>query len=58
MTPDTNQTVLISALVDLRLGVEMDQHNLADAEVKLAALDAAITALASQKEKSDGRAPY
>ncbi|KDD21312.1 Uncharacterised protein [Bordetella bronchiseptica] len=35
----------IKALQDLRLGVEMDQHYMDDGDAKLAALDAAITAL-------------
>lgn len=35
----------IKALQDLRLGVEMDQHCMDDGDAKLAALDAAITAL-------------
>lgn len=35
----------IKALQDLRLGVEMDQHCMEDGDAKLAALDAAITAL-------------
>lgn len=38
----------VAALKDLRLGVEMDRHNLPDADVKLAALDAAIAALSRQ----------
>lgn len=35
----------IKVLQDLRLGVEMDQHCMEDGDAKLAALDAAITAL-------------
>lgn len=38
----------VVALKDLRLGVEMDRHNLPDADVKLAALDAAIATLSRQ----------
>jgi hypothetical protein len=38
----------IKTLQDLRLGVEMDKHNLDDGEEKLVALDAAIAALRAQ----------
>ncbi|WP_367352561.1 hypothetical protein [Achromobacter animicus] len=35
----------VQALRDLRLGVEMDRHNLDDGDIKIRALDAAIEAL-------------
>lgn len=47
-TPNTHAPAMhgaIEALRDLRLGVEMDRHNLDDGYAKLQALDAAIEAL-------------
>lgn len=40
----------ITALNDLRLGVELDQHNLPDAKQKLEALDEAISALSAKAQ--------
>lgn len=46
----------IHALHNLRVGVELDRHNLDDGEMKLAALDAAIAALAAQAQPADATA--
>ncbi|WP_286898828.1 hypothetical protein [Achromobacter sp. UBA2119] len=58
-TPNTNAPAMhgaIEALRDLRLGVEMDRHNLDDGDAKIQALDAAIEALSKLRAPVAGEA--
>lgn len=47
--------IKVASLKDLRLGVEMDRHNLSDAEVELAALDAALDAAIAAFSRQDAQ---
>jgi hypothetical protein len=52
----TQQDDIIQRLRDLRLGVEMDRHNLDDGDAKLGALDAAIEVLSKLRAPVAGEA--
>lgn len=55
----TQQDDIIQRLRDLRLGVEMDRHNLEDGDAKLAALDSAIALLSKLRAPvADERAAF